>query len=274
VTRWDCETAHDHIDARALGALDADDARALDAHLATCPACTALAVDAGEDAAAIALTAPMTASSAALKSRVMGGAAVLARIGPRRAGWWRGTVAAALVLGVGAAAWGAVMQLRVNDLQDRNGALVAGATAQAEQLAAAQAATDGLGELLETQNVVLDVAFQPDAQRIEMQGTAIAPGAWGRCVWSRTESLGAFVVRNMPAAPQGSTYRLWIVYERDWIDAGRLAVDDRGRGQLILRNAWRGNDDWGAFEGFAVTLEPETSTSKRTGQVFLQGSPG
>jgi anti-sigma factor RsiW len=51
VIHYDCEAVRDDIDAWALGALDAEEARALEAHLASCDECRALADTAVESAA-------------------------------------------------------------------------------------------------------------------------------------------------------------------------------------------------------------------------------
>jgi hypothetical protein len=259
--RFDCEAAREHVDAWALGALDDDDRGALEAHVASCAACAALAAQAQETAGAVAVSVPLVAATAALKSRVMAGAAVLTDIGAERAGlrrWQRWALAAAAVFAAGAVAWATVLQVRVNDLRHEKASIASDAA--------------NLADLIETQHVVLDVVFQPDAQRIDMNGTEAAPAAWGRCVWSRAQAVGAFIARNLPPPEAGQTYQVWVMYEHDWLRAGELRTDGEGRGQLVMRDAWRRSDDLGAFEGFAVTLE-QGAPEEHAGKVVMLSVP-
>ena len=56
---------------------------------------------------------------------------------------------------------------------------------------------------------------------------------------------------------------MWIVYENHWLDAGHFAVDDGGQGRLLMTEWGRGgNDAWGEFEGFAVTVEAAGSVRR------------
>ena len=64
--RMDCETAREHLDAYAIGALDTEDARALDAHLTGCNECSALADAAEHDAASLGYAVPLVAAPSAL----------------------------------------------------------------------------------------------------------------------------------------------------------------------------------------------------------------
>jgi hypothetical protein len=214
---------------------------------------------------------PLRSASATLKSRVVASAAVLTDIGkPRRSKLWNAAVAALLVVGVGATAWGVLTQVRMNDLEDRNAAISADATAQSEQFGETVAVQSHLSETVETQNAILEIVLEPDVQRTELLGTAIAPSASGRCVWSRAQASGALLVDGLPALPKDAVYAMWIVYENKWLDAGRFSVDTQGHGQLLMREWGRsGNDDWGAFEGFAVTVEPASGDAPERGDTVM-----
>jgi hypothetical protein len=268
-----CEASHDNIDAWALGALDADEARALEAHLATCDDCRALADAASETAASLGLAVPMHGASATLKSRVVASAAVLTDIGrprERRRMLWPAAVAALLVGAVGLGAWAAVTQSRVDDLEGRNARLSAGATEQARAFIDASATEARLTQTIATQDAVLEIVMQPDLQRTELVGTEKAPGASGRCVWSRSREVGAMLVDGLPHTPDNAVYTMWIVYERKWLEAGDFTVDDGGEGRLVM-DAWGSDtDDWGAFEGFAVTVEPASGTSAERGDTIMR----
>lgn len=276
--RFDCEAARENIDAWAIGALEPEEMRAVDVHVSTCADCRALADEAAAAAASLAMAVPLHGASAALKSRVMASAAVLTDLkGARRSRFWPAAAAALVVLGVGAFSWGAMTQMQVNDLRSQNDELAADATAQARDLFVVRAdlfeatnVTSGLSETVETQDAVIDLVLQPDVQRTELVGTAEAPNASGRCVWSRAQALGAFIASNLPPAPLGFVYKMWIVYERDWVGAGSVDVDEAGRGRLIMRGAWGASAGMGALLGFAVTLEPaDGSTSGDRGKLVM-----
>jgi anti-sigma factor RsiW len=252
-----CDAVREDVDAWALGALPADDARAIEAHLESCDDCRALADLARETASALGYAVPLRSASATLKSRVMASAAILTDIGtPRRSRMWPAAVAALLVLGIAAATWGTVTTLRMNDLDDRNATLSAGATAQANEFVRAVAVQEQLSDTVETQDAVLKIVLEPDVQRTELVGTGMAPAASGRCVWSRAQASGALIVAGLQPPPEGSVYTMWIIYENKWLDAGDFTVDETGEGQLLMDQWGASRDDgWGEFEGFAVTLE-------------------
>jgi len=266
----DCQAVREQLDAWALGALDADETRAIDEHLASCDDCRALADEARETAASIALAVPMRAAGATLKSRVMASAAVLVDIhAPRRSRLWPAAVAALVVLGVGAAAWAGAMQFRVNDLEDENATISADATVQAQEFEAVSVRQRELQEIIETQDTVINVVLQPDARRTELTGTAMAPGASAHCVWSRAQSLGALVVSGLPQPDEGEVYKMWVVYENAPVDAGAFTVDERGSGRLIMEGIWDGGEDRGDFVGFAVTVEPSPDADTPSDEMVL-----
>jgi hypothetical protein len=273
--RLDCEAVQENVDAWALGALAPEEARALEGHLDGCAACHALADEATAAAASLGLAVPMRSASVALKSRVVASAAVLTDIGKqRRARMWYAAVAALAIIGTTATAWAVLTQVRMNDLEDRNAAISADATLQAEQFGETVAVQSQLSDTVETQNAILEIVLEPDVQRTELMGTSRAPAATGRCVWSRARASGALIVDGLPPPPSGSVYAMWIVYEREWLDAGRFTVDEDGQGHLLMREWGRsGNDDWGDFEGFAVTVEAASAEPSERGDTVMASVP-
>lgn len=277
--QMDCETVRDNVDAWGLGALDADEARALEAHIAGCTECAALADGAREGAASLALAVPLVSASPSLKARVMASASLLT--GPTARGqatsprWLLGAAAAAIIFGLGALAWGGYMQTQVSDLQDRNARAGTDATAQSNQFATmrtelVQASASNVS-LATNQDAVLEIVSQADVKRMPMSGTDAAPSASGRYIWSRAGGLGALVASKLPPLPEGKSYCMWIVYANAWVNGGLFTVDDTGAGRLIVRDVGDGADR-GAFRGFAVTIEPSTGTKKHTGATVLQSA--
>ncbi len=277
--RIDCAAARDDIDAYALGALDADEAPAFEAHIAACAECARLVKQARDGAAALALAVPLVPASAALKARVMASAAVLSSPGDRPrvqrrpygpSGWWPAAAAAALVaLSAGALTWGVVMQRRADDLRARDRAIAAQATETAGQLAALrrQQATD-----VSWQDGMILIASRGDVRRTDLAGTALAPDAHGTYVWSAAEAMGAFLGTGLPPLPAGKTYQLWFVYAGAWESAGTATPAADGRATLVVRRSRHDGPGPGPLRGFAVTIEPAGGAADRTGATVLQSS--
>jgi hypothetical protein len=275
----DCDSIREDIDAWAIGALDADDARALDTHIAGCAACARLADAARDDAGALALAVPIVGGGPALKARIIASAAVLtempkreSRGSPRR--WWA-SAAAAVIVGAGLLGWVAYLQSQVGDLKDRNAAVRADATAQAGRFATVttelQAMASANGDLARTQDVMLELMSQPDVRGMDLAPAGDAPSATARYVWSRSSETGALVARDLPPLPEGQSYCMWLVYENAWVVGGIFRPDADGTGHLIVQNIDGGDDAGrGRFRGFAVTIEPSTGAQRHTGPTILQ----
>lgn len=273
MSRMDCDTARENIDAYAIGALDADEAPALEAHLAACAECAQLSEQARDGATAVALSVPIVPASAALKARVLASATVLASEGrqpipiarPRwlaRMRWLPAAAAAALVaVTVGSLAWGVTMQRRADDLRGQNAAVVARATQASGQLASLTSWQDGM----------LAISAQADVERTDLASTALAPSAHGTYIWSASDRMGAFLGTGLPPLPKGETYQFWFIYNSKWESAGTCAPGADGRAHLIVHRD-EANDEAGPVRGFAVTVEPAGGAPTRTGQMVLQGT--
>jgi anti-sigma-K factor RskA len=269
--RIDCDVVLDNLDAYAIGALDADEVPAFEAHLAACPECVALLEEARQGAAAIALTVPIVPGSAALKARVMASAAVLSseQRTPRpirrmsRARLWPLAAAAMLVLSIGALSWGVVMQRQADDLRDGRDAAAASATQAQSQLASLTAWQDGM----------LTISAQSDAERTDLVSTSLAPSAHGTYIWSASDRMGAFLGTGMPPLPAGETYQFWFVYGAKWESAGTCAPGADGRAHLIVHRDETGENN-GPVRGFAVTVERTggSATPSRSGAMVLQST--
>jgi Anti-sigma-K factor rskA/Putative zinc-finger len=279
--QMDCETAREHIDAYAIGALDTDEARALGAHLAACTKCTLLAEQARDGGTALALTVPLVSSGPALKARVLASAAVLSDVGSRRrrSFWWQTAAAALVAASVIGLTWGIVLQRRVNRLGDRNASIAVDATAQSDQLATVRTQlvqmTDFSSKLADTvgsQDAVVEIVSQPDVRRIQMSGSTASPQASGRYLWSPTEEMGALVASNLPPLNPGQTYQWWAVYPGRWVAGGNFGVDGSGHGQLIVRKS-DGVADTDAPLWFCVTAESTTGGDHPTGAIVLRSAP-
>jgi anti-sigma factor RsiW len=274
----ECEAVREELDAWALGALDAEDLRRLERHLVECSACTEYADIAQETAGAIAFAVPLHAASSSLKAKVIAGAAVLqevpsaTRVRARRS-WWPAAAAAAVIAAVGFGGWVVYGQRQIDDLEDENAVLNADATAQSNRFATVNtqlliAQSAGADAALAT-DAVTDIVDQPDAVRLALEGTDVAPEASGRYVWSRMAGKGVLVANDLAVLPSDQLYCLWLIYESDWVLGGQFSVAEDGTGRLVVDDLELPPDS-GPLQAFAVSIEPAGDVTKHTGDTVLR----
>jgi anti-sigma-K factor RskA len=216
-----CEQIREMLDAYALGAADAAEAGAIEAHVADCVRCWEELSKAQQTAALVALASPLSEPPPALESRIMQAAAaerpaVRAAREPRRIrlGW----PAAAGALGVVAAAalaFASYLQIQMNDLRNDKDAL-------AQELGTTQ-------DVLEDQAQVIAISAAEDRQVIDMEGVLAPEGAWGEYVWSRSAGGGFIICHGMPAPAEGEVYQAWFVLDDRQVSAGTFAPSEDGR---------------------------------------------
>ncbi len=243
-------STHDELKANAagyvLGSLDVHERREFESHLLECAECAAEVASLRPVVAALATAVPQVTPRAEVRDRVLGSGAGL-KTSPytfheRKSSpalvWL--PLAAAIVIAVGAAVYAARLQRQVADLQARFD--------QAQSTTAVLAA--------------------PDLARIDLQGQAVAPGARARALWSRSRGL-VFTAANLPPAPAGKAYQVWVVTAQAPVSAGLLTTDPAGGGsQYYMTPA-----DIAPPVAVAVTLEPSGGVPAPTGEKYLVGMP-
>ncbi len=146
--------------------------------------------------------------------------------------WW--PLAASLILVAAVGAYAVRLQMRVGDLQSSVAVLAA-----------------------------------PDLVRIDLAGQPTAPQSSGRALWSRARGM-VFATSNLPAAPAGRVYQVWVVTAGAPISAGLVVPDPAGGGMTYFYTP----PDIPAPTAVAVTLEPAGGVPAPTGQFYLVGKPG
>jgi anti-sigma-K factor RskA len=250
-------STHEELKANAagyvLGSLDPEERRAFETHLAGCAECSAEVASLRPVIGALATAVPQVTPRAELRDRILSGIVAGAgegaglktrpytvhdRKSPAPLTWL--PLAAAIVIAVGAAVYVARLQRQMGELQAR--------------FDQAQATTA--------------VLAAPDLARIDLQGQPVAPDARARALWSRSRGL-VFTAANLPPAPEGKAYQVWVVTAQAPISAGLLTPDSSGIGtQYYMTPA-----DIAPPVAVAVTLEPAGGVPAPTGERYLIGMP-
>ena len=233
--------AHDELkhDAAAyvLDSLEPDERAAFEAHLAGCNECAGEVRSLLGVTGALARTVPQRTPRPELREKVLRSIPNLVHDKPSRMPGrtvlkWL-PVAAALALALGLGVYALVLQSRLVDAQSALAVLVA-----------------------------------PDVARIDLAGQPVAPLARARALWSRNRGM-IFSVSNLPAAPEGRVYQVWVVTANTPVSAGLLTPDASGSGSAYFDTA----PDIPPPVAVAVTLEPAGGVPAPTGERYLIGTP-
>ncbi|MBA2339673.1 MAG: anti-sigma factor [Pyrinomonadaceae bacterium] len=108
----------------------------------------------------------------------------------------------------------------------------------------------------------------PDTRAVTLAGTKAARGARGNLTYDNRTGGITLYAYNLPPAPPGKAYQLWVIAGGKPISGGVFTTDEAGRATL------RGQVPAGGRKpsAFAVTLEPEGGSIKPTGNKYLLGS--
>jgi anti-sigma-K factor RskA len=253
--------------AYVLGALEPAERRTFEAHITTCPICRDEVRSLQRVADALARTVPERTPDPAVRARVL--ASITGQAAPvfhdvrtpRSAIRTWMPLAALLVLTAGLAAYAWQLQGRMTFLEARlDDAERRALAAQRETLEARNAA--------DSAQSAMSVLAAPDLTRIDLAGQPAAPNASARALWSRDRGM-VFTTANLPPAPAGRVYQVWVVTAQAPVSAGLLTLDPNGRATVVFNTP----RDIGAPVAVAVTLEPEGGVPAPTGDKYLIGTP-
>jgi anti-sigma-K factor RskA len=256
--------------AYVLGALEPDERRAFESHLAQCDICASEVRSLGRVTAGLAQSVPQVTPRAVLRDRVLlsvGARDARARESTMPSRWRMGdwlAYAACVAIATAAVLYAMNLRTRVESLEARL------EVAQTRLAAADRAMVDARRVAFETQSAMAVLAAS-DLTRVDLQGAPAAPQAAGRALWSRQSGM-VFAANNLPPLPAGKIYQVWLVAGGPPVSAGLIAPDETGRGVGIFRTPV---DVTGPVT-VAVTIEPEGGVPAPTGAFYLTGrsSPG
>ena len=107
-----------------------------------------------------------------------------------------------------------------------------------------------------------------DFRIIELNGTAIAPGASAWVVMSDNGQSGTLITEGLPALKPGQQYQLWLTKDGERDNGGVFTVDGSGYGSLWVYT----QEPLIGYKQFGVTVEPQGGSSAPTGNKVLGGS--
>jgi len=128
-----------------------------------------------------------------------------------------------------------------------------------EQLAYGDARTRELEQI----NAVLSA---PQRSVINMSGLEAAPSASGNVYWDHQKNRWV-VIANLPPAPAGKVYQLWMVTPEAKISAGLIEQDARGHGFVVVDLPLNVSQILAA----AITLEPQGGSPQPTMPIYAIG---
>jgi hypothetical protein len=265
----------------ALAALDGDDLRLLEEHLATgCPVCRRELQLWHADVEALAAGLPEVPPSEMARARAVRAVGAeptaLSRAGAagtappalpasvptsnrrERMAWL--ALAAALLL-VAWAGWGWRTAERETARLAAERIRLARVSATLEQrLAAARA------EQARTERA-LQIMTAPGMRPILLAGLAAAPGAEGHTFVDPAARRAVFVAANLPRPAPGTTYQLWFIGAEGPVSAGVFDVDAQGRATVEVAETAPVDQ----IQAWAVTIEPAGGVPQPTGPMVLKG---
>lgn len=220
----DCEQVKELLDAYALGAAEADEATALEEHVADCVRCWSSLDEAQRAAAAIALSTAFQRAPDSLRQRIFAETERTRRgAGPklreRLAKLWPAGAAVLATAAAASLALALFVQTEVSDLRDEN-----------DELATEVETADAR---LTEQQQVMSVLFAPDREQISLEPTDPTSLATAVYHWSRSTQEGALLCNNLPALQEGQAYQVWFLTEDGSYAAGTFNTWD-GLGQLSM----------------------------------------
>jgi hypothetical protein len=218
----DCKQVKELLDAYSLGAAEADEATALEEHMADCVRCWPSFDEAQRAAAAIALSVTLQRAPDSLREEILAEieqtqAPTRPSLPERLRSLWPAGAAVLVATAAASLAFALFLQAEVNDLRDEN-----------DQLAAQIETAD---VRLTQQQQLMAILAAPDSQQISLEPTDPASSASAVYHWSGFAKAGALFCNNLPHLEEGQVYQVWFLTENDSYSAGTFDFWD-GAGQF------------------------------------------
>jgi anti-sigma-K factor RskA len=228
----------ENIPAYALGALDADESRALEAHLQTCPACRAEMEHYRQVGENLLLANPPQPPSPALRKRLQGRLPSAHKAPRRRLAWSFSQLGlAAVVLLMLASSVFSILEVR--------------------SLRAQQARVD---QQLQNSQTALAMLTYPGVTTVSLQGTGVV----GTLLLDKDHNFALLTVWYVPELQADQTYQVWLIDPQGGRTSGGLfqpELDQPFTSATIISPEKLEN-----YTGLGVTVEPAGGSPQPTGE--------
>jgi len=264
--------------AKALSALDAADARALNTHLEGCADCQSEMVELADTATLLAFQAEPLEPSTSVRERVLASVhdevraefrndrvspevsqrdgSLLAFERPARNIW--SSLGSFGALAATFAFVALIIALAILWQKNR--------TTQSE-LARLKAEMKQTQAQLDYEHAMAELLTSPDGHMAKLAGTNVAPGAHAMLAYDKS-GHAMLMAKGLPSAPEGMAYQLWYIKDNKKMPGKVFTPDAAGMGTLedqipvVARDA----------AVFAITLEPKGGVQVPTGSIYLVSS--
>lgn len=252
------EQFSDDLALYALGSLEGEERKVVEAHLKDCVACREELQSLRGDVALMALTAAGSSPPARSRERLLAAVANEPRRVPvhkeRKAAWWTAFQWAAAVAAVIVVV---MLVLQNNDLRRQVTEAEENSRHQQQQLQEAK-------QLIATLN-------SPDADHYVLVASKNPPQPEGRAIYVAKSGTVVFLASNMPDLPPEKVYELWLIPTTGApIPAGLFRPDARGSAAVVQPPIPPGIE----AKTFAITIEPRAGSAAPTSTPIMVGTRG
>ncbi len=248
------------IPAYALGALEGDDLRRVEAHLETgCEACERELLDSSRQLESLAESVEPLPPSEMTRAR-------LERELDRRQlksgpAWFK---RAAIIALAALASWSLWSQSRMRDEVERQSRARATATERLERVERElEQAQTMLTRLAKAGRIV----SAPGSRNVVLAGLESTPTAQGQAFIDPIARSAVFYATNLPALTTEETYQLWFIADGQPVSAGIFDVEEDGSAMLLVDRTAALDE----IQLWAVTIEPAGGVPQPTGEMVLKG---
>ena len=137
-----------------------------------------------------------------------------------------------------------------------------------KELAAIRERIGALQSDLAQREEVIAFLTNPQVRVVSLAGLPESPNARGLVLWNADSRAGLFLATGLAQVPAEKIYELWAIADNEPVPAGLFTLDRQGR--ALLKLAALPADK--TFDKFAVTVEPAGGVPKPTGPMHLLGS--
>jgi anti-sigma-K factor RskA len=119
-------------------------------------------------------------------------------------------------------------------------------------LAKAETEINNQQQQLAALNETIEGAADNSSQQVVLKGTPTSRTSTAKIFWVRNTGNVFVEASGLPTAPTGMQYQLWAIVDGKPVDAGMIALDNKGK-----KYNFQKMKSFGKAQAFAITLEKE-----------------